>query len=61
MSHGGLGHTVGEGPSTDDAPQGVLEQAAHRLGLAATLGYALVSCVGSYLRFFFCALSTPTS
>ena len=46
MSHGLLGSEAGAGHSDTPGYQGLLEQAAHHLGVAATLGYVLLSCVG---------------
>jgi hypothetical protein len=46
MSHGVLGSEASAGHSDTPGYQGLLEQAAHHLGVAATLGYVLLSCVG---------------
>ena len=46
MSHGGLGHTASSPQGDSSTPLGILERAAHHLGLVLTMGYVLLSCVG---------------
>ncbi len=46
MSHGGLGHTASASHGDTSTPLGMLERAAHHLGLVLTIGYVLLSFVG---------------